>query len=694
MTARPTLGSLVLLALAAATAEAQTGYPMVTRVQPAAVQRGRAAEVTIAGAQNFAGASALLFEGAGLSGEVLDAKADPGPAMKRGRGAGAGTVRARIAVAEDAALGPRELRVVTPRGVSSVGLVVVTADPVVAEADDKADDQPAGAQAITLPAAVSGAIGKAEDVDWYEFRAEAGQRVAFSVWGNRLENKIHDLQVHLDPILLLYDARGRELAADDNRLFADPLLLYEFKEAGTYRLQVRDTTYSGNPNWSYVLHATAGPFATSVFPLAVHPGATAELHASGINFDPSQPIRLDVPKDTPIGPLSLPLPTAQGPTPPVPLAVTDLPLAVEAEDAPAEPDKAQAAAVPVALSGRLGEANDVDGYRFEAKKGTAYAFEVLARRVGSEADPVLRVLNPQGRTLAEADDTFGKDPRLEWTATADGPAVVQVTDLHSRGGEGFGYVLLADEARPDFTMTCDPDKLNLGPGARTPLFVKVARRSGFQGAVALRWEGLPPGVSTSPLTIPPNMTQGVIVVSAAPDAPRGAALPRLLGAGETSRGTLIRPVAPRQEIYLPGGGRGLYDVATLAMAVTEPSDITIEASPAEVALRPGGSATVDVTVRRREGFDKPVNLAIDLSHLGQVFATSLPPGVTVRPAGSKTLLGPKETAGKIVLVAGPNAAPSPAVPVAVMGHVSINFVVKTAYCSAPIRVSVQPKDGR
>jgi hypothetical protein len=30
----------------------------------------------------------------------------------------------------------------------------------------------------------------------------------------------------------------------------------------------------------------------------------------------------------------------------------------------------------------------------------------------------------------------------------------------------------------------------------------------------------------------------------------------------------------------------------------------------------------------------------------------------------------------------------------VMGHVSINFVVKTSYCSGPIEVSVRPRSGQ
>jgi hypothetical protein len=75
-----------------------------------------------------------------------------------------------------------------------------------------------------------------------------------------------------------------------------------------------------------------------------------------------------------------------------------------------------------------------------------------------------------------------------------------------------------------------------------------------------------------------------------------------------------------------------------------------------------------------------------------VHGNPLPPGVTVKEAGSKTLLGPKETKGKIILQAAPNAPACEKVPITVMGHVSINFVVKTAYASTPVLVSVRPKE--
>src|SRR5262249_30643645 len=119
-----------------------------------------------------------------------------------------------------------------------------------------------------------------------------------------------------------------------------------------------------------------------------------------------------------------------------------------------------------------------------------------------------------------------------------------------------------------------------------------------------------------------------------------------------------------------------------------PSDITVDASPAELTIAPGKTATIDVTVKRRSDFDKPVNLALDLAHLGTIYASALPPGVVMREGESKTLLDGKTTTGKIILEAKPDAPPSEKVPIAVMGHVSINFVVKTAYSSAPILITV------
>ena len=84
--------------------------------------------------------------------------------------------------------------------------------------------------------------------------------------------------------------------------------------------------------------------------------------------------------------------------------------------------------------------------------------------------------------------------------------------------------------------------------------------------------------------------------------------------------------------------------------VTEPSDIVVKMNPPRVTLAPGGTATIDVEVTRQNGYDKPVVLDVRLRHLGSVYGDPLPPGVTLDEGKSKTLLGPSETKGKIVLL--------------------------------------------
>ena len=45
-------------------------------------------------------------------------------------------------------------------------------------------------------------------MDYFRFRAEAGQTFTFEVHLRRLQDRIHDLQKHADPMLTLFDARA------------------------------------------------------------------------------------------------------------------------------------------------------------------------------------------------------------------------------------------------------------------------------------------------------------------------------------------------------------------------------------------------------------------------------------------------------------------------------------------------------
>src|SRR5581483_11873856 len=181
--------------------------------------------------------------------------------------------------------------------------------------------------------------------------------------------------------------------------------------------------------------------------------------------------------------------------------------------------------------------------------------------------------------------------------------VVRIRDLNNKGGEGFVYYLECDFARPGFTLKCDPSIAMIGPGSRAAWYVQVARANGFAGPVKVEVKGLPEGVSVNPLTIPANMTQGLLVVSAAEDTKVDAAVVKVVGTAEVTEGdkpvTLTREATAVEEIYLPGGGRGRFDAGMQAVAVTTPSDLVqVKVNTNRITLKPGEEVKIDVELVR------------------------------------------------------------------------------------------------
>ncbi len=674
---------LTALAFIAGRATAQTSYPMVTHAVPVALQRGKTSDITVEGQMTFAGAYKVMFEGTGLTAEIVP---NPSPAQKPP----IRSVKLKITAASEAPLGVREFRIATSLGISSVGQLLIVDDPVVQESGD--NNTLATANAITAPCVVCGRIEAAEDVDYFKFHAEAGQTFTFEVHCARLQDKIHDLQKHADPMLTLYDSDGRELAANDDFYFADPMLAHTFARAGDYFIQVRDSKYDGDPRWVYALTVTNQPYLSHVYPMAANPGQTVTVEAVGS-------ARLVKPRLTITAPATpgiheIPFDVAGRKTNLTTLIVSPLPQVLEQEPNDT-PDQAQRIAIPCGINGRIGVRHDLDHFVFKAVKGKAIRFEVKARRFGtplrSALDSVLDVMTPKGQVLATNDDAIGKDAALVFAPPADGDYVVRLRDLNSKGGDTFVYYLECDWARPDFTLRCDCDKAMIGPGSSTAWYVHVTRLNGFDGPVRVEVKGLPKGVTVSAPTIPATMTQGLIVLTATADAPRDAANVDVVGTatvkGESGE-TLVRRAMPNQEIYSPGGGRARFDVNMQTVAVTDPSDILkVEVTPSVVTLKPGGEVRLEVTVQRRPDYDKGVSLDVMLRHLGTVYGNPLPPGVTIDEGKSKTLLSTGNK-GHIVLKAAPNAAPIENVPISVLAHVSVNFVVKVSYSSPAIPVTV------
>lgn len=687
---------LILLVLlgSVVSGSAQTSFPMITHTHPVAVQRGRVTEVTVEGQQPFGLPHQVLFEGDDIKAEAIETPPPKGQARELQR-----SVKLRVTVDAKALPGPREFRIATNWGVSSLGQIVIVDAPVVVETGD--NNTLSKANDLAVPGVACGRIEAVEDVDFYRFHAQAGHTLTFEVQGARLEDKIHDLQKHLDPVLFLYDASGREVASNDDGLFADSCLTHRFTQGGEYFIMIRNSNFDGDPRWVYALAVTDRPFVTQVHPLAVNPGRALDVELIGPSGRWPDRGRIEVPTDALPGVAPLPLWQGNLELNPASLWITQLPV-IDVAEMPTRRDRPHLVPLPACVNGRIEKPRDQHHYAVSLKRGQVVQCEVIARRFAtgliSKLDGVLDILDQQGRILASGDDALPtiKDPRLSFTAPADGTYVIRLRDLHNQGGAGYVYAMEVREAKPDFSVRVDGTKVMVGPGSSMPWYVAVTRQNGFVGPIAVHVEGLPAGVTVSPLVIPPSMTQGVLVFTAGPNAELAAAKVRVFGVAEVKDGnqatTIRRDAVAVEEIYLPGGGRGRFDVSLQIVGVTAASDIArVEVSPAEVVLKPGEEIKLMVhVVRGPRGKDANVTLDVRLRHLGGVFGDPLPPGVTMVEGKSKTLLA-KENQGWITLRADANAAPISNVPIAVVAHVTINFVVKVGYAAPIVPVTVRSK---
>lgn len=694
-------------------ARAQTSFPMIISTYPTGVQRGKTTEVTVTagvmnggGGNNLYGAYKAVFEGEGVKAEIVPpAKGWPAKDPKTPFAVpSVPSVTMRVTVAPDAPLGVREFRMATAHhGSSTVGLLVIGDEPEVTEVEPNNDIE--HAQAVPIPSVVNGRIQQGEDVDCFKFTVTAGQEVTFAVMCARLEDKIHDIAPHADPLLILTDMTGRELARNDDYYRADPLLHYKFATAGAYVVQLRDVGYGGNPNWVYRLDITSRPYVISTVPCAVRPGQSADLHLVGFNLGGTQSAHLDVPANTPYGLRMMPLKLPNGTTNLVPLLVTDAPqmATVPAQTTGSGTVTASlksgtnlvtkgSLALPGGVNSWIDKEGQVDRYTFHAKKGEPWGFEVTARRIESEMDSELKIRDAKGNVLAENDDALGKDSRIEWSAPADGDYWVDVRDLAGHAGPTYYYNLTAEMLRPDFRLKCDTDRGMIAPGNRTAWFVIVERKYGFTGGVNVEVKGLPPGVTAAPLIIPPNMTQGPLIFSAAPDAKIDMATVQVVGTGSVNgpngKATMVSHTAtPLTEIYMPGGGRGLYEVDTQAIAVSEQNDLEVSVANPKITLAPGGTAKIEVTIKRRPDYTKPVTLDLRVNHLGGIFTNPLPPGVSIE--SDAVTIPENQNKGVITIKAAGDAQPIQDWPLAVMANVSVNFVMKVWYV-APVSLTVTP----
>jgi hypothetical protein len=145
--------------------------------------------------------------------------------------------------------------------------------------------------------------------------------------------------------------------------------------------------------------------------------------------------------DAPVGIYGFRVATAKGVSNTRLLMVDDLPSVADNGNNKTLPT-AQAISFPTSVDGAA-EAESYDFYKLTVPSGQRISVDVVARRLGSALDPVVRLLDAAGRELAYSDDEpgIGADCRFVYQFVTAGDYFLELRDIRYQGSPNHRYHL-------------------------------------------------------------------------------------------------------------------------------------------------------------------------------------------------------------------------------------------------------------
>lgn len=642
------LATALLITIQATQLHAQLQIPRLNNIYPCGGKQGATIDCLLAGG-DLNDATGLYFSHPGIT-------AQP---------AGAGKVK--VAIANDVPVGPYDVRVITPLGLSNFRAFVVGDLPE--DQDKEVKSETAPTPRFNLPIVINGRMDGGTDVDQFAFPAKKGQRVIINCWAWRLDSQ-------LDGTLQLYDPNGKELAYSGDYYGRDPFIDFTAPEDGEYTVKIWDFVYSGGSDFFYRLHISSLPHIDAVVPAALKPGTKNTVTIYGRNLPDGKPSGSEIlgrplemitrvidapadvehaldlrtgeairPNQSSLDGMAYRLTTPEGSSNPIFLAFTDNPILVETE-----PNNDRAAAqqlpLPCDLTGSFAPTGDKDCYTFLAKKGEKLFIEIFGERQSGLIDPLVTGFDAKDKRIFTGDNGFGRnigqiryttntrDVRWEFTPPADGEYLVQVRDQYyqQRGSLRFTYRLSIHRPQPDFRLVVvpnhdtRPDATVVGRGGRHWMDVLAFRNDGFDDPIQVQATNLPPGVTCDPVVIGPGRTSAPLVFLAAKDAPLGHAEIRVTGKATIDGVDTTRVARGGGLTWQTTNTPGIARMAqSIVLAVRNPAPYVLTATPAFTKAVAGEKVEIRVQVERAESWNDNIQLAgLDLPQNVNIALVTVP----------------------------------------------------------------------
>lgn len=531
----------------------------------------------------------------------------------------AGRVSAQVTVAPDTLPGIYEIRVATPRGVSSPSFFEVGNLPeVMASAGT-----PELAQPVTLPCIVNGCFMATGERHYLKFSAKKGERSIFNLKAFRY-NATN--QFFFSPDLRLYDtATGKQIVENHGYFDMDPLIDWVCPADGSYTLEVRDLLGRPNPASVYRLSMGRLAYDSVLSPPAGQVGTTISAAVAGKALEGLSP-GYSLPVQAEPGIYSAPSPF--GPQPfyasPFPVVRDD------AKGVGAKPTM-----LPAAFTGAISKPGGGDSFSVQGS-GT-YEFEGYAGRLSSPLALSVALVKSDGGAIA----SFGNDGRMTARLESGQTYQLRVANATGQGGPNMVYAIEARPARPGLECVVRPENVTIRPGVGFAAMVTLTRRDGIEGDVTVTAEDLPAGVTVTPAVFPPDRNTAWLQFTAAAGAAQAEKPIHVYVSGHGPLGEVKALATPQEEFRLINNitYRNWSDVT---VSVRGQSDFSLEfVSPREpILVHPRKAALVKVRIKRREGFAGNVTVYLSGLPQGWVANQEATTGneltLTVRPDGNDT----------------------------------------------------------
>lgn len=595
--------------------------PSIGFVYPSGAKQGQTIEVEVGG-QNISRCTEAIITGKGVRAElIIDNSAE---AVRRNKVSKknigdednlqiAQRMKVRITIDKNAELGLKDLRLVSPKGVSNRLFFEVGQLDNFLEKENNSEIEKANV-IPSLPCTICGQI-RMSDKDYYAVTLQKGHDYVFAVKAREFMPYIADaVPGWFQPTLALYNDKFSEVSYSDDYYFnVNPLIIYTPQTTGVYYLEIKDALYRGREDFMYRIDAGELPYITRMTPFGGNAGDDTEVTLTGVNL-PRTRITVS-PATKQMG--KMPVHVVNNG-----LVSNDVFFDYSAPkmqertctrfNRPVEIELGEV------INAHFSKPYEQHIYELYVEKKTKIVFDVHARRYGFPTDAKIDIYRNGKKIFTEDDTEDDTEPMMThfadpaWSRPLEpGTYQIRVTEAQSKYGDEYQYRLYVHRFMPDFELIADPSIISVPRGGSQIVNLQAIRRFSYQGEISTYFKGLPKGIEVAYSKLLKGEKKRSFTLTAPISAKEGDYVVRLFGEAKQGKAVVTKEAHPAESMMQAFYYTHLLPTSEMKVQIVEPQPFSLKiVNENEIDFKPGHAVPIRVKITRRDDYAEPIQISV------------------------------------------------------------------------------------